>query len=96
MAIIRAILAGEHNPTVLAQHRNSRCQRSEAEIAQALTGNYRHEYLFALRQAVELYDYYGQQIAAVDAELATLYATMGPPDQELPRTAPPAPVRARR
>ncbi|MCB0031425.1 MAG: IS110 family transposase [Anaerolineales bacterium] len=95
MAIIRAILAGEHNPAVLAQHRNSRCQRSAAEIAQALTGNYRHEYLFALRQAVELYDYYGQQIAAVDAELATLYNTLTPPDEELPRTAPPQPRRGK-
>lgn len=96
MAIMRAILAGEHNPGVLAQYRNQRCTHSEEEIAKALTGNYRREHLFALRQAVELYDLYGQQIAAVDAELEQMYADLQPPDVGLPCTKPPQPRRGKR
>lgn len=95
MAIIRDILAGEHNPERLAQHRNQRCKYSEEEIAKALTGNYRREQLFTLGQAVALYDHYGQQIAAVDVELAKLYATMDPPDDSLPSTMPPQPRRSK-
>src|SRR5919202_6045635 len=58
MAIIRAILAGERDPKVLAQSRDPRCKHSVAEIAQSLEGNYRAEQLFALQQAVTLYESY--------------------------------------
>jgi transposase len=54
MTIIRAILAGERSPQVLATYRDSRCHSSLEVIAHSLVGNYRVEHLFALRQAVEL------------------------------------------
>lgn len=73
MKIIRAIIAGEHNPTKLASYRNGQCKHSEAEIAKALTGNYRQEHLFALQQAVALFDFYGQQIAVCDEKLEQFY-----------------------
>jgi transposase len=38
-------------------------------IAKALEGDYRQEHLFALKQAVELYDFYHQQIEACDREI---------------------------
>jgi transposase len=44
-AIIRAIVAGERDPKVLAQHRHSRVKASEQDIAKALTGNWRDEHL---------------------------------------------------
>jgi transposase len=92
MQIIRAILAGEHNPHVLAQFRDPKCKHSVAEIAQALTGNYRREHLFALRQAVELYDLYGRQIEQVDTELEAMYATLPPAeDRPKPPSTPPEP-----
>ena len=69
LRIIRAIVAGERAPQALAQHRDPRCAKSVAEIAQALTGNYRREHVFALQQALELYDFYTQQIRACDAEI---------------------------
>ncbi len=100
MTIIRAIVAGEHDPHVLAQYRHGRCKRSQEEIAKALTGHYRREHLFALQQAVELYDMYGQQIAAVDAELETLYAEMAKTsptsEGEVSTTAPPQPRKQKR
>ena len=55
MAILRAIIAGERDPLTLAQLRNPHCQHRADEIAKALQGTWRAEHLFALQQAVELY-----------------------------------------
>ncbi|HLE61570.1 MAG TPA: IS110 family transposase [Pyrinomonadaceae bacterium] len=63
MKIIKAILAGERDPRVLARHRDERCQHTRATIAKSLVGNYREEHLFALRQAVDLYETYQAKIA---------------------------------
>ena len=73
MQILRAILAGEQDPIKLAQYRDPRCQHSEDEIAKALTGNYQPEHLFALRQAMEGYDFYTRQLVDCDAELERQY-----------------------
>ena len=56
MRIIRAIVAGNHAPAQLAEFRDRRCHASEATIREALVGNYRPEHVFALRQALELFD----------------------------------------
>ncbi|RXZ43676.1 IS110 family transposase [Crenobacter cavernae] len=69
MRIVRAILAGEHRPEVLASFRDSRCKASEETIRQALIGNYRTEHLFALQQAVTLYDCYQEQVAQCDQHI---------------------------
>jgi len=69
MAIIRAIVAGERNPQVLAALRHHRSQRSEAEIAQALEGDYRTEHIFVLQQELHLYDVYQTQITACDRQI---------------------------
>jgi transposase len=82
LSIIRAITAGEHDPRVLAQMRDSRCAKSETEIAAALQGNYRFEHLFVLKQALAQYDFYDQQIRECDAELESLYASLPPADRD--------------
>jgi len=78
LRILRDIVAGRTNPHALAQHRDYRCHASEAEIAAALTGNYRPEHVFGLRQNLEAFDHTQQQIAACDtaieAHLQTLAA----------------------
>lgn len=66
MKIIKAILAGERDPRVLARNRDERCKHSSATIAKSLVGNYREEHLFALRQAVDLYEMYQAKIADCD------------------------------
>jgi transposase len=87
MAIIKAILAGERDPVRLATLRDRRCQHSEEQIAKALQGTWRAEHLFALRQAVELYEFYHQQLVACDHHIAIQLQTF--PDksggQPLPR-----------
>ena len=56
MRIIRAILAGERNPRVLANMKDYRIHSSVHDIVKSLEGNYRQEHLFVLKQAVDLYD----------------------------------------
>ncbi len=76
MAIIRAILHGERDPRELAKLRQVNCKRTEAEIARALYGNWRAEHLFALRQAVALYEFYQLQLDECDAQLAQHLVSM--------------------
>ena len=69
MAIIRAIVAGERNPETLASLRDRRCHASIETIRRALVGNDREEHVFALTQAVELYDVYQAKVAACDVHI---------------------------
>jgi transposase len=66
MKIIKAILAGERDPQLLARNRDQGCHNSAATIAKSLVGNYREEHLFALQQAVDLYEIYQAKIADCD------------------------------
>lgn len=69
LRIIRSILRGERNPAVLALLRDTRCHANVETITKALTGNYRAEHLFALDQALALYDAYQEKAAACDARI---------------------------
>lgn len=85
MRILRSIVSGNHNPEELAQYRDIRCKASEETIGNALKGNYRPEHLFALKQAIELYDSYQASIAACDREIELILQTLRDPDPpELP------------
>jgi transposase len=78
LAIIRAIVAGEHDADTLAQLRHGRCRRSAADIAKALTGHYRTEHVFALKQALALYDAYTAQMTECDQQLEQNYQALKP------------------
>lgn len=67
--IIRAIVAGERDPQKLAKLRHVNCRRKEADIAKALEGNYRSELVFALKQALEAYEFFQKQIALCDQKI---------------------------
>src|SRR6188508_74902 len=69
-AIIRAILRGTRAPEKLAKYRDKQCQASEADVAQALTGSYREEHLFALKLAYEAWQFTLGQVAKVDEQIA--------------------------
>ena len=94
MKIIRAIVAGERNPEVLASYRHGGCAKSETEIAKSLEGYYKREHLFALKQALELYDFYDQQLHDCDVELEARYQAFDLPDE--PGTPPPEPRTSKR
>jgi len=69
MKIIRAIIAGQRDPKVLAQFRDYRCAKSVKEIEKSLTGHWKNEHLFSLQQALELYDFYQEQILHCDGKI---------------------------
>jgi hypothetical protein len=77
MRIIRAIIAGERNPSTLASLRDKRCHSSVEMIQKALTGHYRAEHLFVLEQAVALYDVYQQKVAACDIRIESVLNALG-------------------
>jgi transposase len=77
-AIIRAILSGMRDPKMLASLREPGCKKSEEEIGKALTGTWREEHLFVLKQAVALYDFYTQQILECDEEIERVYGLTRP------------------
>ena len=69
MKIVRAIVAGEHTSEILATFRDPRCKADEKTICAAWKGNYQPEPLFALRQAVVMYDAYQVQINECDVQI---------------------------
>lgn len=88
MKIIRAIVGGDSDPVRLAQFRDRRCKESLETITAALSGNYRREHVFALRQAVEFFDFYQAKIRECDSEiemtLAALNSRRPEPSEPLP------------
>jgi transposase len=84
IAIIKAIVAGERNPQVLAALKDPRIKSSTADIAKALTGDYRHEHLFILKQELTLYEVYQTEIAALDTEIEKCLASFEPKTLEQP------------
>jgi transposase len=87
LAIIRDILAGERDPKKLAQHRNINCKKSEDDIAKALTGSWRDEHLFALRQSVEAFDSFSKLIANADVQIERYLASLMPQAPAVPPTS---------
>ena len=88
LQIIRAIVAGQRDPVKLAHYRNPRCRHSQDEIAKALTGHYQAEHVFALTQALALYDFYTAQLQACDETIEQHYHTCAPAAEDLPPLPP--------
>jgi hypothetical protein len=88
LRIVRDIVAGQTDPRALAQHRDVRCQASEARIMAALTGHYRPEHVFVLHQNLDLFDAYQRQLAtcdaAIEAHVHTLATEVPAPAASLP------------
>lgn len=91
MRIMRAIVQGNHAAPALAALRDARCSESEETIREALTGNFRPEHVFALRQALELYDFHQAKIAECDTEIERVTRALS-----TERPAPRDPLPARR
>lgn len=70
MKIIRAILKGENDPIELAKQRHYNCKTSEAEIAKALVGNGRPDYMYCLEQEVKMYDILGMELEEIDSRIS--------------------------
>lgn len=69
--ILRAIVAGERDGQALARLKDARIRASDDEIAASLQGNWRLEHLFALRQALQGFDFCIAQLRECDAQIET-------------------------
>lgn len=67
--IVDAIVAGERDAKKLAKLRDHRVMASEEEIVKALTGDYRSEHLFVLRQSLEAYRQCQKWIVEIETEV---------------------------
>ena len=94
-AIVRALVAGERDGTVLARLRDRRVKADEETLARSLQGNWREEHLFTLAQALERYDLLSRQIAQTEERIAATLSTLTQ-DCALAEELPSAPTRAAR
>lgn len=71
-AIIAKILDGERDGTKLAALAHSRVKADKATIAKALTGHWKAEHLYELRQAWKMYHFHQDQIMDCDQQIEEL------------------------
>jgi transposase len=77
MKVVRAIVAGEREPQALLQLCDAQIRRRKADrLVESLRGTWRTEHLFALRQALEGWEFYQRQIQQCDQALAELLKQM--------------------
>jgi transposase len=69
MAMVEAIVAGEHDPAVLAKLRQPTVRANEETIPKALTGDYRREHLFTLEQSLQAWRHYQHLMGELDQEI---------------------------
>lgn len=74
-AMVKAILAGQHDAKYLASLANFRIRKSKEELERALTGIFKPEYLFELKQCFEMYEFLHQKIDECDVEIAKMIDT---------------------
>lgn len=71
MRVIQAILEGKRDAKQLADLCEKQILNKKREqVILSLQGIYKSEHLFALRQALECYEFYERQVLACDAEIA--------------------------
>jgi hypothetical protein len=73
LRVIRAILAGQRDPVALSELCDMMIlKRKRQEVIKSLEGDWREHHLFALRQALEGYEFCQRQAAACDQEIEAL------------------------
>lgn len=78
LRIVRAIVAGEYDPAVLARMRDPRCHCSEEELREELTGFYQPHLLKQLASVLRLYDGLLAEVKLVDADVEEVLTSLAP------------------
>lgn len=75
--IINAILNGQRDPEVLVEYcEASILKKKRDKVIASLKGNYKQEYIFALKQAKQAYEFYQSQIEECDKQIENLLIKM--------------------
>lgn len=94
LAIIEAILKGERNKeTLLKMCHSSIIKNKKQEILKSLNGKYTQAGLFALRQALESYNFYQHKIQQCDKMLDKVIKRMGDGGTDQKQQSPRKPIR---
>ncbi len=92
MKIITDIVNGNLDPQKLAKHRHYNCRKSEEEIAKALHGNNREDYLFGLKQDYESYHFFRKKVEECEEKIKefidTYLMSLEYPIDDLPKDKP--------
>jgi transposase len=85
LRMIRAMVAGERNPAaLLALCEADVVRRKHKQLLRALAGTWEEEHLFSLKQALEAWDFYQNQIAACDVASRKVLEALAAQRPELP------------
>lgn len=94
MRILNDILQGEHDPNKLVLLCDKQILKNKRQkVIESLNGNYREEHLFALKQAVEAYQYYQTKILECDKEIEKQLISMTKDLPEPESISKPKPIR---
>lgn len=72
LQMLQAILAGERDANKLIMLKDHRIKASDIELKKSLTGIWKEEYLFMLKQAYEEYSFYQSQINECELRITKL------------------------
>src|SRR5215472_18981418 len=78
MKIIGTILEGERDPWKLAASARPEIKATPDDLAKSLEWNWRKELLFVLKQEVDLYRFYQEQIVDCDLNCANIWSRSAP------------------
>jgi transposase len=70
--MIQAIIAGEHDADKLIKLKDRRIKASDIDLKKSLTGIWKEEYLFMLKQAYDEYSFYQSQINECEIRITKL------------------------
>lgn len=76
MRMLEAIVKGERDPRKLAKLRDRRCKKTEEQIANELTGNWRDEHLFTLKQAYLHLVFLNDILESFDDKIKEMFAAL--------------------
>jgi len=76
MSIVEAIVAGQRDPVQLAGLCHAKVHADRQTVIKSLTGNYRPEHLFTLKQSLAAYQSYQRLLAECDQEIQRLTNSM--------------------
>jgi len=81
LKVIRAILAGERRPGELLALCDVQIQKKKGDaVKEALRGTWKAEHLFALQQALELWEFYQQKIGECDQRIEGVLRELAGPE----------------
>jgi transposase len=82
LKVVRAILRGEREPGKLLELCDEQIQKKKsAAVIESLRGCWKEEHLFALRQALELWEFFQKKIADCDRKLEKLLHQLAGPER---------------